>query len=231
MGGGAAVHAGLCFRCCMSGRIDLMDPQGVLRVVRPQRPGRRHRLRRRRRPRRSKRKPKETEGGAPENIRSQATPVVAPKPLIELPGPPDRGDRNAAPGNRPQPRAQPTCAGRDGRGRIGTGTGSGAGGSGSGGGGGGGAAAPRLVTPVLTARNFPRQMLAAWPRGAQVFMRLRVDAQGVVQQCIVDRGTGMRPSTAEVCANMQRGSLPPGAPTRTAGCRMVRIRQRPPAMM
>ncbi|MBA3511815.1 MAG: energy transducer TonB, partial [Sphingomonas sp.] len=78
-----AIHAALAFALLqLSGQIDMGDPQDALRVFditeiipppppppqQPQRP-----------------KPKEEEGGSPANIKSEATPVVAPKPRIELP--------------------------------------------------------------------------------------------------------------------------------------------------
>jgi protein TonB len=74
------------------------------------------------------------------------------------------------------------------------------GGNGPGGGGDGGALQPpRLVTPTLRGRDFPRDMLEQWPRGAQVFLRLRVDPRGYVSECAVDRGTGVRTIDAEIC--------------------------------
>ena len=58
----------------------------------------------------------------------------------------------------------------------------------------------RLATPALRGRDFPNRLLDAWPRGAQAFMRLRVDANGNVIQCIMDRGTGNRAMDDEICA-------------------------------
>src|SRR5215212_3863076 len=82
----AAIHAALLFAFLnISGRIDLPGPQEVMRLVDlneltppppppPPPPPTQQRQRE---------KPKEREGGAPANIRSEATPVVAPKPRIE----------------------------------------------------------------------------------------------------------------------------------------------------
>jgi protein TonB len=56
-----------------------------------------------------------------------------------------------------------------------------------------------LLTPVLRGRDFPGGMLDAWPRGAQVFMRFRIDASGRIIQCFVDRGTGNPAIDAELC--------------------------------
>lgn len=147
-------------------------------------------------------KAKEKEGAAsPRNIRSQPTPVIAPKPKIELPVPPP-----VAAAEKPGEGAAPTQGASEirgagtGAGGVGTGTGSGNAGSGPGGGGDGGIAEPpRLLTPVLRGRDFPRQLLDLWPRGAQVFLRFRIDASGTIIQCFVDRGTGMPAIDSEIC--------------------------------
>ena len=187
-----AIHALLLFALLhMSGKIDLTDPQSVLRVIdltevpppppppplETQQP-----------------KPREKEGGAaPKNIKSEATPVVAPKPKIESP------PVNPVPATEtPRQSTAPTQGASDvrgpgtGAGGAGTGTGSGSGGTGPGGGGDSGVAdPPHLVTPVLTGRDFPRSLLDQWPRGVPVFLRLRVNPQGYVSECNVLRGTGV----------------------------------------
>ena len=87
-----------------------------------------------------------------------------------------------------------------GAGGVGSGTGSGSGGNGPGGGGDGGVAdPPHLISPVLRGRDFPRDMLDQWPGRATVFMRLRVDAQGYVSECTVDRGTGVGLIDGQLC--------------------------------
>ncbi|MBV9526747.1 MAG: hypothetical protein JOZ79_00045 [Sphingomonas sp.] len=85
-----------------------------------------------------------------------------------------------------------------GTGGQGNGTGSGSG-SGSGSGDGGVVSPPHLVTPVLRGRDFPREFLDQWPGGRPVFMRLRVDAQGYIAECMVDRGTGVATIDSEIC--------------------------------
>ena len=89
-----AIHALLLFALLhLSGKIDLSDPQSVMRTfdlrdVPPPPPP----------PQQAQRpKPKAKEGGsAPKNIKSQATPVVAPKPkVVTPPSPRDRRERNA----------------------------------------------------------------------------------------------------------------------------------------
>jgi protein TonB len=55
------------------------------------------------------------------------------------------------------------------------------------------------VTPVLSGRDFPRDLLDQWPRRATVFLRLRVDARGYVSECLVDRGTGVGTIDSAMC--------------------------------
>jgi protein TonB len=188
-----AIHVALLFMLLhLSGRMDLANPQEVLRVFDvnalpppPPPPPLQQR---------EQAKPKEKEGGsAPKNIRSEATPVVAPKPRIVTPP-----VQQIAAAETPRQGTQTTQGASDvrgpgtGAGGTGTGTGSGSGGSGTGGGGDGGVAEPpHLATPVLRGRDIPRETLDQWPRGATVFMRLRVDARGYVSECTIDRGTGV----------------------------------------
>lgn len=199
-----AVHAGLLFALLnISGRIDLPDPQTAMRIfdvsevpppppLPPPPPPRQ----------REQAKPKEKEGGsAPKNIRSEATPVVAPKPRIVIPPVPQ-----IATSETPRQGTAPTQGASDvrgpgtGAGGAGTGTGSGSGGSGPGGGGDGLAATrTRLATPPLGQRDFSNDLLDNWPRGAWVFARFRVDANGFVIQCIVDRSSGVPAIDSAVC--------------------------------
>ena len=198
----AAVHAALLFVLLhINGRIDLADPQSALRVFdlseapppEPPPPPQQ---------RQQQQKPKQKEdGSAPKNIRSEATPVVAPTPKIEIPVPP-----KIATSETPRQGADPTQGASDvrgpgtGAGGTGTGTGSGSGGNGPGGGGDGGAAfPPRLVTPVLRGRDFQRDLLEQWPRGSEIFLRLKVDARGFVSECIIDRRSGVAAIDAEIC--------------------------------
>jgi periplasmic protein TonB len=195
-----AIHAALLFALLhMSGKIDLRDTQRALRVFDvnivpppPPPPPQQH----------QQPKPKEKEGGsAPQNIRSQATPVVAPKPQIELPQPPQIAvTESPRQGTAPTQGAAEVRGPGTGAGGTGTGTGSGSGGSGPDGSGDNGVAyPPRLTTPVLRGRDFPREVIESWPRGATVFLRLRVDARGYVSECTVDRGTGVAAIDSTMC--------------------------------
>jgi protein TonB len=194
-----AIHALLLFMLLhLSGKIDLGDPQSALRIidlrlVKPPPPP----------PpasRREQARPKEKEGGsAPKNIRSQATPVVAPKPKVVTP-PVQQIVASETPRQGPSPTqgASDVRGPGTGAGGQGNGTGSGSGGNGPGGGG-EMAEPPRLATPVLYGRDFPPEMLEQWPGRATVFMRLRVDPRGYVSECTVDRGTGIRSIDDRLC--------------------------------
>jgi protein TonB len=196
------IHAALLFALLhLSGRIDLTQPQSVIRVFDvseapppPQQPIQPKEA--------AKPKPKESEGAAsPKNIRSQATEIAAPTPRIALPVPVPV-ETSKTPNQGVQATQGAAQVPGPGTGAGGTGTGSGSGGSGSGTGGGGDngvAQAPRLATPVLRGRDFPREMLRSWPRGATVFLRLRVDDRGYVSECTVDRGTGVAAIDSAIC--------------------------------
>jgi len=147
-------------------------------------------------------RPKEKEGGsAPKNIKSEATPVVAPKPKIVTPPvqtiPAAETPRQ---GTAPTQGASNVRGPGTGAGGVGNGTGSGAGGNGPGGGGDNGVAyPPRLVTSDLRGRDFPRELLDQWPRVAQIFLRLGIDARGFISECAVDRRTGVAAIDSSIC--------------------------------
>jgi protein TonB len=200
-----AIHAVLLLALLhMSGKVDLIDPESALRVFDltqpplppPPPPPPASEVE-------EKAKPRDKEGGsAPANIKSQTTPVQAPKPRVVVPPTPQiPATEIPRLGTAPTQGAAPVAGPGTGAGGTGIGTGSGAGGSGTGGGGDNGVAEPpRLTTPVLTGRDFPRATLQQWPRGAKVFLRLRVDARGAVSECIVDRGSGVAAIDSELCA-------------------------------
>jgi protein TonB len=137
--------------------------------------------------------PKEEEGAAsPKNIRSRATPVVAPKPPIQLPIPP------------PMPVTQTPNTGSDrtqgasdvigpgtGAGGVGTGKGSGGSGSGTGGGGSGGIATRPSVVRGITNRDYPNDVSRYWPRGGAVFIAVRVLPNGRATDCKINRSIGV----------------------------------------
>jgi protein TonB len=55
------------------------------------------------------------------------------------------------------------------------------------------------MTPVLSGRDFPRELIDQWPSGAPVFLRLRVDPRGYVSECVIDRRTGVAAIDGEIC--------------------------------
>jgi protein TonB len=196
-----AIHAALLFAFLhLSGKLGLADEQSTLRLFNvgeppppPPPPPRQQR---------EQPKPKQKEGGSsPKNIRSQATPVVAPKPLIETP-PVQRIVASETPrqGTAATQGASNVPGPGTGAGGLGTGTGSGAGGNGPGGGGDNGVAEPpHLTTPVLRGYDFPPDLVSEWPPRATVFLRLRIDARGYISECLVDRGTGMPSIDSAMC--------------------------------
>jgi protein TonB len=189
-----AIHAGLLFALLhMAGKIDLADAQRALRVfdvneIVPQPPPPPPPPKQAQAP-----KPKQKEGGsAPKNIKSQATPVVAPKPPIVIPIPP-----KIAASETPRQGTAPTQGASDvrgpgtGAGGTGTGTGSGSGGKGPGGGGDGGIATrAQLMTPSLRTRDYPPQLRQRWPRGSGVLVTFTVLANGRVTDCQVYQSSG-----------------------------------------
>ncbi len=158
--------------------------------------------------------PEEEGEASPENIRSTATPVAAPKPRIELPVPPPMPVTET-----PDTGSDPTQGAADrvgpGTGAGGVGTGTGAGGSGSGTGGGGGAAVRAAVVRGITNRDYPDQIQRRWPRNGQIFVRLRIEPNGRPSQCDVMRGYGDRLADQWTCSLlMQRGQFRPATDAR-----------------
>ncbi len=148
-------------------------------------------------------KHKASQGAAsPKNIVSKATPIVAPKPPIVLPAPsPIVAATQPSTGANVTSGASNVVGPGTGAGGIGNGSGSGGagGGSGSGGGGGLGEARARLLTPPLTRRDIPQSLYRRAPRGASVFMIIRVAANGIPLSCQVSRSFGDPVIDAETC--------------------------------
>lgn len=198
----AAIHAALFFAFLnISGRMDLPAAERVLQVIDidvlqppptppPPPPP----------PQRRQEKPEEEEGGSPANIRSQATPVVAPKPQVE----PQRPNPIVVT-ETPRQGAAPTQGAADvrgpgtGAGGTGKGTGTGSGGGPGGGGEGGIAVDARLITPRLMSRDYSPELLRIWPRRTPVFVALRIAANGTVIECKINRSSGVPAIDAETC--------------------------------
>jgi protein TonB len=199
-----AIHAGLAFAFLhISGTVDLAHPEDALQVfditeIKPPPPPPPPVLKEQEQAR-----PKAKEGAAsPKNIKSEATPVVAPKPKIELPAPPKISVTET-----PREGASPTQGASDvrgpgtGAGGVGTGTGSGGAGSGTGGGGGGGQGSrPRLITRSLTQRDYPPPLRRSWPRGGRVLVIFNVQLDGRATDCRPYQSSGVAAIDQVTCS-------------------------------
>jgi len=153
-------------------------------------------------------KPKKEEGGSAPNIKSEATPIVAPKPRIPIKSPVAVSETPAQ-GTAPTQGAAPVRGAGTGSGGTGTGTGGGSG-AGSGGGGGGGVATqPRIIRGIV-GRDYPPQIQSRWPRGGAIFLRLRIEPNGRPSQCDVMRSYGDSVADQWTCSLiMERGVFRP----------------------
>jgi protein TonB len=138
-------------------------------------------------------KPQREEGAASaKNIESKATPVVAPKPPIQLPIPqPIPVTKTPNTGTESTQGASNVVGPGTGAGGLGTGTGSGGAGSGTGGGGTGGIATRPAVLRGITNRDYPDEVARYWPRGGAVFIAVRVLPNGRATDCKINRSIGI----------------------------------------
>jgi protein TonB len=138
-------------------------------------------------------KPEREEGAASaKNIESKATPVVAPKPPIQLPIPqPMPVTKTPNTGSESTQGASNVVGPGTGAGGVGTGTGSGGSGSGTGGGGTGGIATRPSVVRGITNRDYPDEVARYWPRGGAVFIAVRVLPNGRATDCKINRSIGV----------------------------------------
>ena len=191
-----AVHALLLFLLLnMSGKLPIPTAEGTLKVfetteVPPPPP----QITPKPRPT-PKPKPKEA-ASAPSNRKSRAAavkhfpPIALPVPVPVTASPkPSTGTAAATGAALPGP----------GTGAGGNGTGTGSGSAGNGSGDSGVAEPPHLATPVLSGRDLPGDLIERWPPQTTVFLRLRVNAQGYVSECSVDRGTGVASLDSTLC--------------------------------
>ena len=193
-----AVHAALAAMLLhISGKIPVQSIQGALKIfnveVPPPPPPSPPPVQQRQQP-----KPKQKESAsAPQNVKSKATPIK--RPPVPLPVPvPMTASATPRTGTMATQGAS-TYGPGTGAGGTGTGSGSGSGSCSGGGGDTGVAEPPHLATPVLSGRDFSGNMLDQWPSGATIFLRLRVDPQGYVSECAVDRGTGVASIDSTIC--------------------------------
>jgi protein TonB len=138
-------------------------------------------------------RPKKQEGAsAPKNIKSKATPVVAPEPKVEIPVPPKIVvAQTPAQGNEATQGASDVRGPGTGAGGTGIGTGSGGAGNGSGGGGAGQGTRPRLVSRSPSERDYPRALRRIWPSGGRVLVTFDVQLDGRATGCHVYTSSGV----------------------------------------
>ena len=213
----------------LSGKIDVVDPQSVLKRVRfsepppPPPPP----------PPPAAAAKAEAEGRAARRRRTSGArrrPVVAPKPQVDTPpvqqiaaSETPRQGTASDPGRRRRSRARAPAPAASGNG-----TGSGTGGNGSGGGGDDGVAEPpQLVTPVLRGPRLPaRHARPVAARRDRYSCACGSTRTAMSAECSVDRGTGVAAIDSDAVQPRARAAaLPARAQSqRAGGCRMVRIR-------
>jgi len=143
--------------------------------------------------------PREEGGSSPPNLRSQATPVAAPEPVVPLPvtppitaatKPAQGADRTSGNADVPGPGT--------GSGGLGNGSGSGLGGDGGGGGGYGRASPPRRIRGRLRYSDLPENA-AELGLGGRVGVVYGVLADGRVTDCQIFSSSGSAMLDALTC--------------------------------
>ena len=134
---------------------------------------------------------------SPPNIRSRATEVVAPRPVVPLPLP---TPIIAAP--KPFTQSDPSSGSADiagpGTGAGGIGDGFGSGGNGDGDGAGGRGTPPRWLRGRLHDRDYPRGLGEQGIEGT-VGVRYAVEVDGRVTDCVITRSSGSRELDETTC--------------------------------
>jgi protein TonB len=140
---------------------------------------------------------------APPNIRSQATQVVAPRPIVVVPLPPPPIPVALKPfaGDQPTQGAADRAGPGTGAGGIGDGTGSG--GHGDGDGGGGDETPPVWKRGRLTDGDYPRDLGDAGFQGV-VSVKFLVWRDGRVRDCRIEKSSGNAGLDATTCRLIQR---------------------------
>ncbi|HEY5713459.1 MAG TPA: TonB family protein [Allosphingosinicella sp.] len=134
---------------------------------------------------------------SPPNIRSRATEIAAPQPVIQLPVP---TPVIAAP--KPFTQADPSSGSADiagpGTGAGGQGDGFGSGGDGDGDGAGGGGSPPRWLRGRLRNSDYPRGLGEEGIEGT-VSVRYAVEIDGSVTHCVITHSSGSRELDYTTC--------------------------------
>ncbi len=148
--------------------------------------------------------PAEEGGASPPNLRSQATPVVAPEPIVPLPiTPPIVSAPKPATGSDPSTGAADVRGPGTGRGGLGDGSGSGLGGGGGGGGGYGDYSPPRQIRGSLRDSDYPAGLGEAGV-GGTVGVIFTVLADGRVTNCRVRASSGSAILDQTTCRLIER---------------------------
>jgi protein TonB len=143
--------------------------------------------------------PDEEGGASPPNIRSRATEVVAPEPVVPLPvTPPIVAAPKPATGFDRSSGAADVRGPGTGSGGIGDGTGSGAGGGGGGGGGYGRLRPPRLIRGRFRDSDYPPGLGEAGI-GGTVSVIFTIQPDGYVTDCRITRSSGSRALDDTTC--------------------------------
>jgi len=139
-------------------------------------------------------RPREPDGQAsPPNLKSQATPVVAPEPVVSLPPTaPIIAAESPAEGSAPTQGAAPVSGPGTGAGGTGNGTGAGSSNSGPGGGGAGGIAiGPRQIAGSISRRDYPRELEGTAVAQQVVRLQYTIGPDGRVHDCRILQSSGV----------------------------------------
>lgn len=138
---------------------------------------------------------------APPNRRANPTPVVAPRPRIVIPQPPERAAEVAGTGSATESGAAPTPGPGTGAGGAGSGRGAGDGGNGTGGG--GGAVRARHTRGGIGYRDWPDGLPRA-DAPVRVEVRFWVEVDGRCTGCEIQRSSGIAALDQRTCALVQQ---------------------------
>ncbi|WP_114226863.1 MULTISPECIES: TonB family protein [Sphingomonas] len=136
------------------------------------------------------------------NLRSVATPVATPVPVVSPPVIPQIAVSDVPLiGNAATQGAADVAGPGSGAGGVGVGTGAGNGGNGAGQGGGGGiASGPRQIAGSITRRDYPAELRDRDIPYEEVALQYRVGADGYVRGCEVVRSSGSPLLDQRTCA-------------------------------
>lgn len=147
--------------------------------------------------------PRASGRAAPPNIRSQATPVAAPRPVVVIPLPPPPITVALTPFAGDDATQGATSKAGPGTGAGGTGDGTGGGDRGDGDGGGGGDTPPEWKRGRLTDADYPRDLGEAGFQGV-VSVKFLVWTDGRVRDCRIMRSSGNASLDRTTCRLIQQ---------------------------